>query len=485
MSALLAALLSVASVCTSVDEAKAVTQVKRAFHPARATADSLDEKRAALEGIAPFDSAKVARVLVTAYGVLEHEAEPLEEARRPFLDNRGGKKMLTYRMQLKPIRALQNTMRSQLLRLKNPDAIRGQVRLLVRGKVSPPHGLKRVLAAAAGRLAARDLKLVTAPPEFGNEEKCGLFLDAIERLGAGGQDAGPWVLKMLLHKRPVIREMAAQTLAALRWPGALKPLIQVLQKDEVSRVRTVAARTLERLTGMLLGTSATAWRRWLDAEGAPFLAGKKSLGGHVSKVEGDAAGGYYFGIPQDGRSILYVLDASQSMKQKMRRGQTRRIDIASAELNKALAQLKPRQRFNIIAFANRLDRFDRQMQAATKDNVAKAQGWVKALQLKLGTNTYDALELAFNTAGRGSFDRYYPLEADTVFLLSDGAPTIQKLKGPGLNPDDKGAILAAVRRWNPFRRIVVHTIGLGLNKKRRVFMEKLAQENGGRCVSPK
>ena len=146
MSALLAALLSVASVCTSVDEAKAVTQVKRAFHPARATADSLDEKRAALEGIAPFDSAKVARVLVTAYGVLEHEAEPLEEARRPFLDNRGGKKMLTYRMQLKPIRALQNTMRSQLLRLKNPDAIRGQVRLLVRGKVSPPHGLKRVLA---------------------------------------------------------------------------------------------------------------------------------------------------------------------------------------------------------------------------------------------------------------------------------------------------------------------------------------------------
>ena len=110
---------------------------------------------------------------------------------------------------------------------------------------------------------------------------------------------------------------------------------------------------------------------------------------------------------------------------------------------------------------------------------------MNGLPLKLGPNTYDALEQAFNTAGRGSFDRYYALQADTVFLLSDGAPTIQKLTGPGLNPDNKDAILAAVRRWNPFRRIVVHSIGLGLNKKRRVFMEKLAKENGGRCVSPK
>ena len=485
MSALLAALLSIMSVCDLVDEAKAISKVKRAFHPTKATADSLDEKRAALTAIGAFDSARVTRVLVTAYGVLEREAEPLEEARRPFLDNHGGKKMLTFRVQLKPIRQLQETIHSQLLRMRDPEAIRGQVRLLVRGKVSPPHGLKRTLSAAAGRLAARDLKLVTAPGEFADEEKCGLLLDAISRLGPGGQGAGPWVLKMLLHKRPVIRERAAQTLQALRWPAALKPLIGLLAREEVSRVRTATARTLERLTGMTLGTSSVAWGRWLDAEGAPFLSGKKPLGGHTSTVEGDASGGYYFGIPQDGRSILYVFDASQSMKQKMRRGQPRRIDVAREELNRALSQLKPRQRFNIIAFANRLDRFDRTMQPATKDNIARAQGWVNGLTLKLGTNTYDALELAFNTAGRGSFDRYYALQADTVFLLSDGAPTIQKLKGPGLNPDNKDVILAAVRRWNPFRRIVVHSIGLGLNKKRRVFMEKLAKENGGRCVSPK
>lgn len=348
-----------------------------------------------------------------------------------------------------------------------------------------PHTLKRTLAAAAGHLAKRDLSLVTAPPGRGKEEKLGLLLHAIGSLEAAGHDAGPWVLKMLAHKSPVLRGIAVETLDALLWPGSLGPLIARLDDEEIVRIRTAVARTLERLTGVFLGTSATAWRRWLDAEGAPFLSGEKRLGGYTSRVEADASGGYYFGIPQDGRSILYVLDASLSMRQKMRGGQKRRIDVARAELVKALGQLKPRQKFNVIAFANRLDRFDRKMLAASKENVAKAQAWVNGLELKLGTNTYDALELAFNTAGRGSFDRYYPLVADTVFLLSDGAPMIQQLNKRGVIPDDKEAILAAVRRWNPFRRVVVHTIGLGIARKRRVFMEQLAKEHGGRCVAPR
>ena len=45
-------------------------------------------------------------------------------------------------------------------------------------------------------------------------------------------------------------------------------------------------------------------------------------------------------------------------------------------------------------------------------------------------------------------------------------------------------IIEAVRRWNPYKSVVVHTIGLGkdLNK---AFLEQLAHDNGGRFVQPK
>ena len=483
-------LLFILVLAGGLDEGKAVSEFKRAFAPARVTSESRKAKTAAIARLRPFDSERVARVLIDAYVVLEREAEPLVEKRRPLLEQGGGKKVLRFRLSLTPIRKYQQDIRKQLLGLRAPDSVKAQVRRLMRRRGDIPHTLKRTLAAAAGRLAKDDLGLAIKTPGKGKERTLGLHLEVIRNLGRAGQPAGPWVLRMLDHKSPVLREMAAATLESLQWPESLRPLAKRLAEDDVNRVRTACARTLERLTGLRLGTSKTAWTRWLDAEGGPWETGKRNLGGHTSEVTGDASGGYYFGIPQDGRSILYVYDASHSMRAKFKPGKknkadTRlRVDVARDELVKALGSLKPTQRFNIIGFANKLERYDRAMGLATKANVKRAQQWVKDLPLRFGTNTNDALELAFNTAGRGSYDRYYPLQADTVFLLSDGAPTVQKMKGGGVGPDKPAEIRAAVRRWNPFGRIVVHTIGIGLGKGRVGFMKGLATDNGGKFVQP-
>ena len=85
--------------------------------------------------------------------------------------------------------------------------------------------------------------------------------------------------------------------------------------------------------------------------------------------------------------------------------------------------------------------------------------------------------------------------ADTVFFLSDGRPYVPNVgQRPGdkrkAMPDPNHEILAAVRRWNPYRRLVVHAVGLGLTGGRfeqqaRSFLQKLAAQNGGRFVERK
>ena len=76
-------------------------------------------------------------------------------------------------------------------------------------------------------------------------------------------------------------------------------------------------------------------------------------------------------------------------------------------------------------------------------------------------------------AGRGTVDRYYPVVADTIFFLSDGAPTI---KGSGdkrgLGRDSVEEILAAVQRWNPLGRVVIHSIGLGVRGGARSVLRR-------------
>ena len=178
----------------------------------------------------------------------------------------------------------------------------------------------------------------------------------------------------------------------------------------------------------------------------------------------------------------------------MRRGkgggagpQDRRIDRLKRELYRALDGLTPTKRFNLLGFANQLFRFTDTQVRATPKNVQEAKTWIAGLGLQFQTNIYDALDLAFYSAGRGSRDRYYPLNVDTIFFLSDGAPTrprrTTKGRGKGLGQDNPDEILSAVRRWNPLRRLRIHTIGLGIRgAKANGFLRRLAFQNGGTYV---
>jgi hypothetical protein len=168
--------------------------------------------------------------------------------------------------------------------------------------------------------------------------------------------------------------------------------------------------------------------------------------------------------------------------------------VCRDELKIGLRGLRATQKFNLVSFANKARSFSTGMQFATKQNVARAIEWIDSLKLEFQTNVFDALELGFQIAGRGSEDRYYASEIDTMFFLSDGAPTIPYINRAGITQDDSDRILSAVQRWNVLGRITIYSVGLGLQNRKKernpkgrlwpmIFLKKLAEQNRGRYVS--
>jgi hypothetical protein len=90
------------------------------------------------------------------------------------------------------------------------------------------------------------------------------------------------------------------------------------------------------------------------------------------------------------------------------------------------------------------------------------------------TNLYDALDTALDFGGRGLFDKYYAAAFDTLYVISDGAPTA----GPIV---DKDEIRRRVREANQLRKIAIHCITFG-DKNDTDFLKPMAEENGGRHI---
>src|SRR5262245_55819843 len=138
-------------------------------------------------------------------------------------------------------------------------------------------------------------------------------------------------------------------------------------------------------------------------------------------------------------------------------GEESRMSCSKKELVKALGDLPPQTKFDIVTFSTTAERFAPKLIEASPANIKKAQKFVEELQPVGATNIYDAMESAFGLAGRGSADKFYDASVDTIFLLTDGQPMLMGQR----ELDSTARIEDAIKRMNPLKRITVHTIGLG------------------------
>jgi hypothetical protein len=548
LSLMICGLLCVGSATGQADDTDAAQRIRQGFRRGASTAKTAARCREVLASVGSVDSGPVADAMIRAYLRLENGANTIRTQRRKILLLGGGSQKLgPLRWRLQPIREIQKLLLKRLMRMNSKPAVGAMLAAVLGKRGQLPWTILIEFAGRSADATATDLEtLLASTSSVRGTGATLLLLRAIEPLGARGRKAGAWVVSLLGHELDDVRAQVVKTLGKLNWPGAIRPLIErlALEKGELHEHILDA---LVRLTAVYPGGNAHAWRLWLAKEGGPYLDGTVTLGrGKLSmrrrKHDPQATAGTYFGLRQQGKAILYVIDISLSMRRSASGGgrmgggrgpggggengrgggapgQKSRWDLCREELAKALRGLGPDTTFNIIGFANHLKIFDKKMKKASKRNVSRAIDWIEGLKLELETNIYDALELSFFLGGRGVRDRYYEPEIDTIYFLSDGAPTMPREKvgggGMGTGPagggngggrmtrDRPNQILAEVRRCNALTRVQIFTIGLGLQTQGggmgrgrpgrrgrggggpRGFLEELARQNRGKFVEPK
>lgn len=501
--------------------------VKSAARAMRSAIAALDEKPdtgkaavAAIEVMAAFDGKPAAAALLDAASKLAGMAAPIVEKRRKGLAREvGSGRLKRTRYELRGVDDASEAVAASLAKLQSEDALKVMLSRLTDQSSTLPLWLRLELAARIAELPEANMKWRQGSRRGAGKARTDDTLLALIATAAGlgnraGVKCGKWLILQSQHSNPDIRRQAIKALGVIAWSPAIEMLIVRLGQER-GAMHEALLDALTVLTGQNPGDSKASWQAWLKAEGGPFVRGEKPLSqGKASarkkKSAGNTVVASYFGIEQAGDSILYVFDNSLSMKAKLgkaaARGRTSgkapttgpkrktRWDVCKAELKVGLRGLRPNQKFNLVSFANKARSFSAVMQPATKENVARATEWINSLKLEFQTNVFDALELAFQIAGRGSEDRYYASEVDTMFFLSDGAPTIPNLDRAGIKQDDSDRILSAVQRWNALGRITIHSVGLGLQNRKKdrnpkgrlwpmIFLTKLAEQNRGRYAS--
>src|SRR5690606_23339967 len=160
---------------------------------------------------------------------------------------------------------------------------------------------------------------------------------------------------------------------------------------------------------------------------------------------------------------------------------TTKAKLVVEELKRIVMSLPDGSHFNVVVFSDdvRVWRPTRDglpelvaMNDETRDDLLG--NFLDALQPRGPTNLYGALDRAVGFAGRGLTDRHYALGFDTVYVLSDGAPSFGAVT-------DKDEIRRLVAESNRLKRLTIHCVTFG-EKNDTDFLRLLAEENGGRHI---
>ena len=197
------------------------------------------------------------------------------------------------------------------------------------------------------------------------------------------------------------------------------------------------------------------------------LSRRKGTGGNDGEVgEGSSGGGEssgtagssveFFGIRSRGKRVVYLIDASESMRQH------RAIDLARDELWRSLSELKSTSQFQIVFFDLKCHTFPvagnkTRLVTATSQHLRLAKQFMAGIRPDSGTDRLLAITQALG------------FDPEILFLLTD-------VDAPELNAQD----LAAIRRSNK-RQAAIHSVefGIGPDLSRDSFLKKLARQNRG------
>ncbi|OUU24344.1 MAG: hypothetical protein CBC13_03735 [Planctomycetia bacterium TMED53] len=273
-----------------------------------------------------------------------------------------------------------------------------------------------------------------------------------------------------------VRSAALAGLRGVRDVALVDALLQAMRRETGSLLPKVVE-LLIASTGVDLGPDPDNWDKYWARERDRYdpvaiseLAGEKHGGKtYVRKADpGKARTPSYFGVEIISKRIAFVIDCSGSMAQEVtvpKEGggveTMNRLELAKSELRVAIEKLRPGTHFNLVRFDNTARPLHDRPKKLSPKSVKDARQFIDGLQPGGGTNIYDSLEEVL-TAG----------DIDTIFFLSDGAPSA----GTFVDPNK---ILEEIGRLNEQSQVTIHTIALGFTSP---FMQSLAEQNRGSYI---
>jgi hypothetical protein len=291
-----------------------------------------------------------------------------------------------------------------------------------------------------------------------------------------------------------VRSAAAFALARMKCKAVIPVLIDGLdaelrRKKDPWAMDVRLHKILQGLTGQkVVQGSIVPWRAFWKAEGASFTVARAVEPGQ--KPEQDNRYQRFFNLEIQSDRVLFVLDFSGSMAEPVELEtattaanagvKTTKAELVVSEIEKLVMSLPDGALVNIIVFSQdvRVWRQEGSRPALVRlDDESRDDllgNFLPTLRPDGPTNLYGALAKALDFGGRGLHDKYYEAGFDTLYVITDGAPTAGEIT-------DKDEIRRRVREVNGLRKIAIHCVTFG-NQNDVDFLRPLAEENGGRHV---
>ncbi len=362
---------------------------------------------------------------------------------------------------------------------ETPEALPGTLKELVRAQRNARDGVRMQTLEIFAR-GAKEPVLATMR-ELLEKEKEPLaraaWIDGLAR--AGDASIVPALLSThLVDDAWHVRARAIDALAKLRSRDAIGVLIERLAVED-GRLQGDVNDALQSLTGQRFASRPELWRQWWQDNAAGFEVPPAPADGYLSAAL-EGVGTSFFGIPLESDRVLFVLDVSGSMNEPMfqrsgtgdpeREGETR-LSVAKRELTKAISSIANGGVFNVVLYAADVENWQNRLVVMDDETRAEVLAWLAALNAVGGTNVYGAMQRAFDVAEVEEGDTWSDPRVDTIFLLSDGQPSV------GVTTDAE-EILAMVAERNRSAGIVINTIGIS-NEHNAYLMRSLAEQNEG------
>ncbi|MEM1450637.1 MAG: HEAT repeat domain-containing protein [Planctomycetota bacterium] len=326
--------------------------------------------------------------------------------------------------------------------------------------------LRRAAVIGLGELLAKDPGFAAEALELAPSK------DMATRMGAAGALASVRTPEALasLHALAADREWQVRVEALRRisqWRDRSSiPVLVERFAAETGRMTEDVRAALVRVTRIDLGRNPERWADWWASEGdgfevpPPDAREVKTQG--REPVEGQSVARTFYKIRVLSERVAFVLDISGSMRTRSERSvgtlEVTRMDVAKDELTNVLRNLPDGTLFNVVFFETEIKPLERKLVEMKASTRARALRFVNDQYAVGATALYPALELAYDD----------PL-VDTIYLLSDGAPTVGDLT-------DIEEIRAEVARWNATRNVRIHGIAMGQDS---TLLHWLCDDTGG------